>query len=78
MSLLYAEMLMGHRQGLAIQSYVKPTVSQMYEEYMKVVDSVTIAEENRLKRKVSELEEYRAYWSQMRKELDELKRLVAQ
>ncbi|HKG87160.1 MAG TPA: site-specific integrase [Nitrososphaeraceae archaeon] len=52
---LYAEFLMGHKTGLAIQSYVKPTISQMLDEYMKIVDSVTIAEENRLKRQVETL-----------------------
>jgi hypothetical protein len=28
MPVLYAKMLMGHKSGLAMQSYVKPTVSQ--------------------------------------------------
>lgn len=54
---LYAEMLMGHRNGLAMQSYVKPTVGQMLAEYLKVVDSVTINEEHKLRREVKTLKE---------------------
>jgi integrase len=57
MSALYSEMLMGHHSGLAMQSYVKPSVSQLYDEYMKVVDSVTINEENRLKKENKSLRE---------------------
>jgi hypothetical protein len=57
MPVLYAEMLMGHRSGLAMQSYVKPTVAQILEEYLKVVDSVIINEENKLRRKVETLTE---------------------
>jgi integrase len=55
MSPLYAEFMMGHRSGLAMESYVKPTVSQLYNEYMKVVDNVTINEENRLRKEVQTL-----------------------
>ena len=55
MSVLYAEMLMGHR-GLTME-YVKPTVLQLYEEYMKIVDSVTIDESQKLKREVKTLRE---------------------
>jgi integrase len=57
MPVLYAEMLMGHRSGLAMQSYVKPTVAKILEEYLKVVDSVIINEENKLRRKVETLTE---------------------
>ena len=57
MPVLYAEMLMGNHSGLAMQSYVKPSVAQMLEEYLKVVDSVTINEENKLRRKVESLTE---------------------
>jgi len=52
MSALYAEMLMGHKDGLALRDYVKPTASRMLDEYMKVVDSITIDEKNRLRREV--------------------------
>lgn len=49
MSPLYAEFMMGHRSGLAMESYVRPTIQQLYDEYMKVVNNVTINEENRLR-----------------------------
>jgi integrase len=55
MSPLYSEFLMGHKQGLAMQSYVKPTTAQLLHEYLKVVDAVTINEENKLRRQVQSL-----------------------
>jgi integrase len=76
MPLLYSEMLMGHRDGLAIQSYVKPPVHKLLEEYLNVVDSVTINEEYRLQKQVKKLEEEKTYWAEMRKDLDELRSLV--
>jgi 2-phospho-L-lactate transferase/gluconeogenesis factor (CofD/UPF0052 family) len=57
MPILYAEMLMGHKTGLAMQSYVKPTISQLMTEYLKFVDAVTINEENKLRMKVETLTE---------------------
>lgn len=48
------EMLLGHRIGLA-SAYYRPTEQEMYEEYQKAIDSLTINEENRLRRKVETL-----------------------
>ncbi len=50
------EMLLGHSIGLS-GSYYRPDYSEMVEEYAKVVDLLTINEEHRLRRKVSELTE---------------------
>ena len=48
-------MLLGHKIGLAI-AYNRPTVEQMMDEkYEKALDSLTINEENRLRRKVETL-----------------------
>jgi hypothetical protein len=47
-------MLLGHKIGLA-SAYYRPTVEQMYEEYEKALDSLTINEENRLRKKVEVL-----------------------
>ena len=47
-------MLLGHSIGLS-GSYYRPDNSEMVEEYAKVVDLLTINEEHRLRRKVSEL-----------------------
>ena len=42
-------MLLGHSIGLS-DSYYKPTEREMLSEYLKVVNALTINEENRLKR----------------------------
>lgn len=48
------EMLLGHKIGLA-SAYYRPTEQEMYAEYEKAIDSLTINEENRLRRKVEVL-----------------------
>jgi integrase len=48
------EMLLGHRIGLS-GSYYKPTEKEMLTEYLKVVDQLTINEENRLRRENQQL-----------------------
>ena len=45
------EMLLGHKIGLA-SAYYRPTEDEMYTEYEKAIDSLTINEENRLRKKV--------------------------
>ena len=64
MSPLYAEILMGHQSGgLAIESYVRPSENDLLEGndkmigYVGVIDSLTINEENKLRRKVETLAE---------------------
>jgi hypothetical protein len=47
-------MLLGHKIGLA-SAYYRPTDEEMFQEYLKAVDLLTIKEENRLKRKVHDL-----------------------
>jgi hypothetical protein len=48
------EMLLGHKIGLT-GCYYKPTPQEMYEEYEKAIDSLTIDPANRLERKVETL-----------------------
>jgi len=48
------EMLLGHRIGLA-SCYYRPTVEEMFEEYSKAIDNLTIDPANRLQRKVETL-----------------------
>ena len=48
------EMLLGHKIGLA-SAYYRPTEQDMYEEYEKAIDLLTINEENRLRKKVEVL-----------------------
>ena len=47
-------MLLGHKIGLA-SSYYRPTEEEMYEEYSKAIDNLTIDPANRIQRKVETL-----------------------
>jgi hypothetical protein len=47
-------MLLGHDIGLA-GAYYKPTVEEMYTEYEKAIDNLTIDPANRLQRKIETL-----------------------
>jgi hypothetical protein len=47
------EMLLGHKIGL-VSAYYKPTEQEIYQEYLKAVDLLTINEENRLKLKMEQ------------------------
>ena len=49
------EMLLGHKIGLA-GCYYKPTEEEMFAEYEKAIDNLTIDPANRLQRKVETLE----------------------
>ena len=48
------EMLLGHKIGLR-SCYYKPSIDEMYSEYEKAIDNLTIDPENRLQRKVEML-----------------------
>ena len=50
------EMLLGHSIGLG-DAYYRPTLEQCLSEYLKVVDDLTINDENRLSQKIKELQE---------------------
>jgi len=58
------ERLLGHDIGLALD-YVKPSVEEMYQEYQKAFDNLTINEENRLRNKVKKLEFERSRLDQL-------------
>jgi hypothetical protein len=49
------EILMGHSIGIS-DSYYRPKESELLNDYLCAVDALTLDEENRLKRQVSELE----------------------
>ena len=49
------EMLLGHKIGLA-SAYYRPSQDEMLDAYLVAVDNLTINEENRLKKKVDELQ----------------------
>jgi len=48
------EMLLGHKIGLT-SCYYKPSIDEMYSEYEKAIDNLTIDPANRLQRKVEML-----------------------
>ena len=50
------EMLLGHKIGLS-SSYYRPSESELLEEYLKVIDDLTINDEFRLSKQVQELKE---------------------
>jgi hypothetical protein len=45
------EMLLGHKIGLA-SAYYRPIVEEVYKEYSKAIDNLTIDPANRLQRKI--------------------------
>lgn len=49
------EMLLGHKIGLT-GAYYRPTQEDFLKEYLKAVDLLTINEENRLKRKIEQVQ----------------------
>lgn len=64
MAPLYAEILIGHISGgLALESYLRPSESDLLEGndkmvgYAGIIDALTINEENKLRRKVEVLTE---------------------
>ena len=48
------EMLLGHKIGLT-SCYYKPSIDEMYSEYEKAIDNLTIDPANRLQRKIETL-----------------------
>jgi hypothetical protein len=48
------ETLMGHSTGIS-DSYYRPTESELLEDYLKVVDHLTIKGESRLKTQIDEI-----------------------
>jgi integrase len=72
MDIIKRRMLEGHSVGID-EHYCKPSESDLLEEYMKGVDSLTINEENRLKRKVEKLEIEKSKIDELAYELAEIK-----
>ncbi|MGA8843991.1 MAG: hypothetical protein WB511_10445, partial [Nitrososphaeraceae archaeon] len=59
------EVLMGHSIGIS-DSYYRPKESELLNDYLNAIDALTLNEENRLKRQVSELETKQAEISLMK------------
>jgi integrase len=69
------EMLLGHKIGLT-GCYYRPTPQEMYEEYEKAIDNLTIDPANRLKRKVETLTVEKSILDSIASRLNELENKV--
>ena len=69
------EMLLGHKIGLA-SAYYRPTEQEMFAEYEKAIDSLTINEENRLRRKVETLTMDESRLDRMERVVSKLEKLL--
>jgi integrase len=69
------EMLLGHKIGLT-GCYYRPTPQEMYEEYQKAIDNLTIDPANRLKRKVETLTVEKSILDSIASRLNELENKV--
>jgi integrase len=58
MNIVAKELLMGHKQSLGLEkSYYRPTSNKLLNEYLKVIDDLTINDEFRLSKQVQEFKE---------------------
>ena len=67
------EMLLGHKIGLA-SAYYRPTEEEMFAEYQKAVNNLTINEENRLKIEVELLKTEKTNYEKLDAKIDALQR----
>lgn len=67
------EMLLGHKIGLA-SAYYRPTEQEIFQQYEKAVNNLTINEENRLKFKVELLESEKINYEKLDAKIDALAR----
>ena len=83
MNPLYSEFLLGHKSGgLAIESYLKPTETDLLEGndkmtgYVGIIDALTINEENKIRREVETLRVEKNSWESLREEVEGLKAVL--
>jgi len=67
------EMLLGHKIGLA-SAYYRPTEDEMYEEYEKAIDNLTIDPANRLKREIETLKVDKSRMDMLEAKIQKLER----
>jgi len=67
------EMLLGHKIGLA-SAYYRPTEQDMYSEYEKAIDNLTIDPTQRLRKKIETLQVEKSLIEDMNARLQELER----
>jgi hypothetical protein len=73
--LINVEILMGHSVGIS-DSYYKPTENQLLQDYLRVVDALTISEEKQLRHEVEKLKVANAEIDFMKKCYIEMKLVV--
>jgi integrase len=69
------EMLLGHKIGLA-SAYYKPTEQEMYQEYLKAVNLLTINEESRLKMKLERVQIEKSKLDELKNDFETFKQEV--
>src|SRR5206468_11196100 len=69
------EMLLGHKIGLA-GAYYRPTEEEMFQEYEKAVNNLTINEENRLRMEVEKLEVEKTEFEALAADIARIKKKV--
>ena len=70
------ELLMGHNIGVS-GHYYKPTEQEVFHDYLKAVDALTIVSAQTLEKQVKDLEDKHSdEWEALMKEVNELKRLL--
>jgi hypothetical protein len=69
------EMLLGHSIGLD-DKYYRPTPQQLFDEYAKAIDLLTINDENRLRKQVDELTIKTTDIATLKTQLDELRDMM--
>jgi integrase len=79
MNIVSKELLMGHKKNLGLEkSYYRPTSDKLLKEYLKVLDNLTINDENRLKQKVKqqqeELQENKQQFANIYRMIEEIKK----
>jgi hypothetical protein len=67
------EMLLGHKIGLA-SAYYRPTEEEMYEEYEKAIDNLTIDPANRLQRTIETLKVDKSRMDMLEAKIQKLER----
>ena len=75
MKLLNVKILMGHDTGLE-RSYYRPTEEELLQDYLNVVDLLTINEENRLRKKVEKLEVEKSQFEALASDIARIKKKV--
>lgn len=73
---LIKEMLMGHKVGLEV-SYYRPEEEDVYQEYCKAIDLLTINPENRLRKQVEMLTVEKSKVDLLEEKINKLSKLIS-